>query len=122
MRIRRQPDAGDDAALAAVAFAVQWLPYGGADSYEVFTTFGLTPPQFAQRLLRALDTPEVVYQARLSPEVRGQLRDDARRMTTVDWPAGSVRPTSSEQRPGLVTVRPSTDSSQADAATPGSAP
>lgn len=57
----------DDEAITAVEFAEQWLPYGGADSYEIFTTFGLTPAQFAQRLLQALDTPAVVHHTQLTP-------------------------------------------------------
>ncbi len=88
MQVRRKPDAADndhDAAVAAIAFARQWLPYGGADSYEIFTTFGLTPAQFAQRLRRALDTPAVVHQTRLTPDGRDQLRDEARRMATMAW-------------------------------------
>lgn len=37
-----------------LAFAVRWLPFGGAPTEDVYVTFGLTHEQFRERLADAL--------------------------------------------------------------------
>jgi hypothetical protein len=37
-----------------LAFAVRWLPFGGAPGEDVYVTFGLTHEQFRRRLADAL--------------------------------------------------------------------
>lgn len=45
--------------VRAIEFVRRWIPYGGADTYEIFVTFGLTPAEFGRRLHRAMSSPSL---------------------------------------------------------------
>ncbi|GAA1458582.1 hypothetical protein [Williamsia maris] len=84
-------DRGVDAAVEALAFAVRWAPFGGADRDEIFVTFGLTPEQFGQRLRRAADHPEARHRLDLSPTDHAALLAEAQRMSTSASPDDTTR-------------------------------
>ncbi|RYE43441.1 MAG: hypothetical protein EOP24_28380 [Hyphomicrobiales bacterium] len=52
-----------------IQFACRWAPYGRAPDDGVFEKFGMTPEQFAWRLLEALKTEEC------APDVAATLRE-----------------------------------------------
>lgn len=79
-----------DAAADTLMFALRWVPYGGADSYEIFTTFGLTPMQFAGKLRRAAHSPDARDRANLSLGDYARLLEQADRIDAMGWPNEST--------------------------------
>lgn len=88
-RNRSSRDQGSDEVRSAVDilnFASRWIPYGGADSYEIFTTFGLSPVQFARKLRRAADSAEARRRADFSHDDHARVLEQADRLDAMGWP------------------------------------
>ncbi|WP_328856381.1 hypothetical protein OG579_13770 [Williamsia herbipolensis] len=77
-------------AIETLRFALRWLPYGGADSYEIFVTFGLTPAQFGHQLRSAAADREAVRATALSSDEQTRILAEARRMMRMPWPANAA--------------------------------
>ena len=84
-------DRGLDAAVEALAFAARWAPFGGADSNEIFVTFGLTPAEFGERLRRAAEHADARRHLDLSPTDHAALLAEAQRMSTSASPDDTTR-------------------------------
>lgn len=65
-----------------VEMALRWLPFDGPDSYETIVTFGLTPAQFGERLLGALDARATAEEVAIPSATMQKLRDLANRYRT----------------------------------------
>lgn len=41
-----------------LAFAAQWLPYGGGDAEDIMVTFGMAPDRYFRRLMQLVTDSE----------------------------------------------------------------
>ncbi|WP_253663039.1 hypothetical protein [Williamsia maris] len=89
----------DDTGLTTVTFAVCWLPYGGANSYQIFSTFGLTPAQFALELHHDLATQPAAQQPRLGAQVRDRLFHEVNRIAVMSWAPDTITQQHEKQVP-----------------------